>query len=378
MSNNVKWHLNQLDALRGLAILGVLLVHSISFGSIQLNLGHATYTNVVLSGQRGVQLFFIVSAFTLALSHSKRRRERNPVINYVIRRIFRLTPMLWVATVLALWIWPQSTNTWTNLALKLTYLAGFVPNAIDAGAIGSWSVATEAAFYFALPFLLTFIKTTQSALKALLLTSLLVATIIPTLIRHVGNPDYWYFKSIFPNVPVFLMGIASYEIWKRFVRDRTVSEADARTASLAFFVLAIVLYVNALPFVLERVVGQSVPLALLTLALLLHPWKWLVNKATIGLGKVSYSFYLLHFYVFHLTDSGIQTLGVNHSWLASPKIQFFLKFSVTFALTLPLAVLTYRWVEEPGRRLGNKLIAWLERTGETKKPSSAEQPSEAP
>ena len=61
------------DSLRGSAILLVLTVHCVlaSDGPMYF-----------LIGQRGVQLFYIVSAYTLFLSLIERRTEKNFILNY--------------------------------------------------------------------------------------------------------------------------------------------------------------------------------------------------------------------------------------------------------------------------------------------------------
>jgi len=82
-----------IDALRGFAILGVVLVHSTILMQPSSNLLRLVAEN----GARGVQLFFLVSALTLFLSMEARRRgEIAPLRNYCIRRFFRIAPLFTV------------------------------------------------------------------------------------------------------------------------------------------------------------------------------------------------------------------------------------------------------------------------------------------
>jgi hypothetical protein len=71
-----------LDALRGIAILGVILVHSVILSHQGGLLGM-----VGLTGQRGVQLFYMVSAFTLFMSLDSRHTEQFQWSNFFIRRL---------------------------------------------------------------------------------------------------------------------------------------------------------------------------------------------------------------------------------------------------------------------------------------------------
>ena len=83
-----------IDALRGMAILGVILVHS----SQLVAPTNATLLWVMREGARGVQLFFVASALTLCMSWMTRNsHEKFPIRNFYIRRFFRIAPMFYIA-----------------------------------------------------------------------------------------------------------------------------------------------------------------------------------------------------------------------------------------------------------------------------------------
>ncbi|HEY9657997.1 MAG TPA: acyltransferase family protein [Allocoleopsis sp.] len=81
--------LQSIDSLRGIAILLVILVHT-SKSVEGLSFPISAISNY---GQMGVQLFFIVSAYTLCLSMERRREERLKEVNFFIRRFFRIAPL---------------------------------------------------------------------------------------------------------------------------------------------------------------------------------------------------------------------------------------------------------------------------------------------
>jgi peptidoglycan/LPS O-acetylase OafA/YrhL len=89
--DNLPHHrLRVLDALRGWAIVGVIFVHNSIFWRPD---SHALLS-LIEQGQRGVQLFYIISAFTLYLSYFRRSQDEiSPVANFYIRRIFRIAPL---------------------------------------------------------------------------------------------------------------------------------------------------------------------------------------------------------------------------------------------------------------------------------------------
>lgn len=89
-------NLKYIDALRGIAILGVMLVHS----SFAVGAASSAARWLMTEGAYGVQLFYIASALTLCISwHARKAAESRPIRNFFIRRFFRIAPMFWIAIV---------------------------------------------------------------------------------------------------------------------------------------------------------------------------------------------------------------------------------------------------------------------------------------
>lgn len=82
-----------IDALRGFAVLGVVMVHT---GQYIPDLP-SWFRNITDNGAYGVQLFFILSAFTLYLSMEKRGQLGDSNLNFFIRRYFRIAPLFYLA-----------------------------------------------------------------------------------------------------------------------------------------------------------------------------------------------------------------------------------------------------------------------------------------
>lgn len=85
-------HFAFLDALRGLAAVAVVAVHTVQ------NFSGASLTPLLGLGAFGVQLFYIVSAYSLCLSFAQRvDNEHHPLRKYLLRRFFRIAPLFWMA-----------------------------------------------------------------------------------------------------------------------------------------------------------------------------------------------------------------------------------------------------------------------------------------
>src|SRR5689334_2851146 len=90
--------LDYLDALRGIAVLLVLMVHA-----GELNTGATltpVLTNFIESGKYGVQLFFLISAFTIFYTLHKGDKSSR---NFLIRRFFRIAPLYYIAVCYYSW-----------------------------------------------------------------------------------------------------------------------------------------------------------------------------------------------------------------------------------------------------------------------------------
>ena len=79
------------------------------------------------------------------------------------------------------------------------------------------------------------------------------------------------------------------------------------------------------------------------------------------LGKISFSLYLLHFYSILGLKTLLSRAAKDHGVLVhSPTLQFTITLVVTLTTTIPLAALAWHFIEEPGIRLGRRVIANLE------------------
>ena len=97
-----KMKLKYIDALRGLAIMGVLIVHC---GQKGFNDALPDIIqSVILNGAHGVQLFYVASAFTLFISLANQDAlGKNMWTHFFARRFFRIAPMYYLGICYYLW-----------------------------------------------------------------------------------------------------------------------------------------------------------------------------------------------------------------------------------------------------------------------------------
>src|SRR3984893_16450037 len=124
-------------------------------------------------GSRGVQLFFIVSAFTLFRNFTLKFNPKS----FYIRRYARIAPMFFLALIFyAIVGLPGSRIDAWNLGgystymLIIPFLHGLSPYSYNALVPGGLSVACEFLFYYSLPFLAFFCRGFRSTLVVLCLS----------------------------------------------------------------------------------------------------------------------------------------------------------------------------------------------------------------
>lgn len=361
--------LDALDAMRGYAILGVVLTHAGQWTKP----ASAWAVQLCRNGALGVQLFFVASAFALFLSNEARRpSEGKPVADFFVRRFFRVAPMFYAGLVFFLLLAGTGPRLWAphglgppHIILTSLFLHGWQPETINSVVPGGWSIATETSFYLLLPLLFTLVTTRTRALAFLAFT-LALGPLMNAWLAPLLTPDYppglaylaenFKFFWIFGELPVFACGILLYFL-QRDCRDRP--DRRIGLVCLVGFVAGSCVLFGKMPplFPPSLPIVAAYGTAFLLLGLALHHLRspLLVNPVVVFFGKVSYSLYFVHFavlqYLYHEWPGGLPFAGP----LVTP-LAFLLLLTVAGAISW----VTWRAIELPGIALGRRLVARLE------------------
>lgn len=374
-----------IDALRGIAFLGVFFCHVAA--SMTPGSGMPRFLYELLDGGfRAVPLFFLLSALTLFLSLDARKDEARPDRNFFIRRFFRIAPLFYSAAAFYLIAFPGYQNDAAfpvvrspgSLIATLAFAHGWWPYWINQVVPGGWSIAVEMNFYLVVPLLYRRIRRLDAALLAAL-----AAHLVGVACSHFAVPVYGRLLGAEPGsgaarmfaffwlpnqMSAFFLGFVLYYCLKDHVVPEVVAEGDGvgttrtRTVSLAMLVLAGYLYVSLARF-------NPGPLAtlltgvcclLFTWSLALVPHRLFVNRATCLLGRLSFSGYITHFALLRwslalLGRGGLPSVG--DSW----PVRLAYLSTVPLLATVALSYLTHRFIEIPGQGIGRRIIAWSER-----------------
>jgi peptidoglycan/LPS O-acetylase OafA/YrhL len=147
-----------LDLLRGVAILLVVLAHC-SAAKTSIVPGLTSFADKY--GELGVQLFFIVSGYTMMLTFGA-RVDSAAVGSFYVRRVFRIVPLFWIAIVFyLLFTAGEGFRTWApdgigtrDVLLTFFFMHWASISAFNSVVPGGWSIAVEMQFYLLFPLLI--------------------------------------------------------------------------------------------------------------------------------------------------------------------------------------------------------------------------------
>lgn len=337
---------------------------------------------VMVVGFYGVQLFFLASAVTLMMSW---HRSVDPLglrsVKFLVRRFFRIAPLYWLAVVFYWFAYEYQSD---QFSLQLLFATLFFYNAWSPYLIptvpgwtpvpGGWSIGVEFCFYLSFPLIAPLVTSIRRALAfcavslGVLLAASLVGQGLYPEISMEQRANFLYFWP--PNqLVIFSLGFLLYHLVKDAATRQRIIEsrisADQASIALLGAMLAIALFIGLNKF-FDWSRGLPPTHLLMTmcfmpwaLVLILKPSGWVINRAITGLGKISFSAYVLHFAVLNFTGQLLHRL-----WPIAKTGIFSIAFEAVFLVIALLLIrvvgeASYRLIEQPFINLGKLLLATI-------------------
>jgi peptidoglycan/LPS O-acetylase OafA/YrhL len=334
--------LRELDALRGLAALAV------SFQHVLLLVGSAgavfavvalTPLNAFIDGTRAVLFFFVLSGFVLALPFF--RGGVSPT-GFVLKRAARIYPAYWFALIMSIGIYSLSANprvTLYSIANFASLITDYTAQKYD---VVFWSLVQEMRLSILFPLLI--LPVAKLPWRWVLVGSLplVVAGFFGEEIP--GGPIIGSFATVFYAFFFVLGALAAKHI------DQLVAIASRMSTrgSVIWLAAAVIVY-GSMPDI-----GLAVPVekafvgvACVGIMVLALGWtslsRFLLFPAWQFVGRISFSYYLLHLPVSNL----VRYLLHDRIPVVAP--------ALIVAGSLLIAWIAYRWIEVPSIRLGHRL-----------------------
>jgi len=352
--------LQHIDTLRGFAVLQVMLVHT---AQSVLGLSPAIWS-VLNYGKTSIQLFFLVSAFTISLSLDRRGDENARTLKFFVRRFFRIAPLYYVAL---LWYFLfrsalysfsvghlQTAHgyTLTNILANVFFVNGFYPPANNNIVPGGWSIGTEMAFYVCFPllFLLYQKLSEKGTLRFVLLSAatLIIYYLFENLmLRTVGSRIHdklFLYYNVLNQMPVFILGMLTYFLMKK----ETFAKVPMPLQVLAFFALTWATSQSPNFIVVTIMAGLS----FVFLHNVVAYYKALNPTFLRRIGQVSFSLFIWHF---TFAWNGAEFLNHYLQGVLSPPVLLAIYYPLTVGFAFFFANLSEKYIEQWGIRKGREI-----------------------
>jgi peptidoglycan/LPS O-acetylase OafA/YrhL len=352
--------LHQIDALRGLAAILVIIAHaSESLAPIATQYGHssmlAQFAQRADVGRIGVVIFFIISGFVVA--HALGGRDAT-LAKFAVRRFFRLYPLYWLSIVLVIFypgtgkypLAPQGDHSalLANVTMLPTLL-GFEPM------MGIyWTLETELVFYLCA---VVFYQTGQlfKPIALFWIIFALIGVFAAVMFGVLPAPRLLSWKSLPLNLAFMFWGALFHAV----VFNRALQANRGKWKYLLLISAGLILLPSAYTFIRffsshspdDLRWAVSYPAAVLGFTLIFFAkGRW--TQRVSGLGVISYSMYLLHPLAFAMVTSFLRSHAIDGGMASLPFMT-----TVTIGIAVALSIMSYLLLEKPCIFLGRKLTA---------------------
>ena len=363
-------HIRALTGVRFFAALWVVVYHCTRHNGLLLANNHPelrelTYP-ITSAGVRGVDLFFMLSGFVLALNYMDRlggRLEIRPTLRFLWLRLARIWPLYMLVIVGAgllriirhdLW-GSTGTNpiTWTNLLRQALMVQQWFPPPRGPNSwVGpAWSLSAEWLAYLMFPVIVLVVARCHRRMRARTLLVLAGLTMVPLVVGIVVQGDMGGSVWILRILCEFTTGMLLCAAASRLRLTPRIRRAAGVGAWLS--VAAVFAWLYAVRFLrgdFELSASVVVLFAPLIFFLAIGTGSLhnvLASRALVLGGGLSYALYLVHSPMLNLFRDVTEFSGFFY---LEPLMRVYAELMLIPVMVL-VAYLLYRFFEEPVRKL---------------------------
>lgn len=338
--------LNSLTGIRAIAALGVIFVHYrrlVDFG---------IFLPLVKKGYLGVDLFFILSGFIICHVYLKKFTTYHPTnaLRFLVLRVARVFPvhyfMLFIY-ILYLGITSllmkdsgilYSTGNHIDLALNFLNMQAWGIARHTSWNKAAWSVSAEWLAYLLFPFIAPSLQKVKGIYQNIgVILVCLGGLLLYATLHHLPQMNWTAKHGVARVVPEFIVGCCLYSLYSNIQH----SPKWLVSVSVAAFIIGaclgipdVVLILLLIPLLFGLAKGEDFISQVLASKLMLYG------------GEVSYSLYIVHWFIKERIEQYVALTNLFNSVL--PKFNIFYFFGI-LALTWGAAHLTFKYIEIPSR-----------------------------
>jgi peptidoglycan/LPS O-acetylase OafA/YrhL len=352
----------ELDTLRGIAVLGVLLLHGFywRYGSSSFGLWSGRFMEATRFGWTGVNLFFVLSGFLITGILLDSKDKPHFYRRFYTRRALRILPAYYALLILLLLL---RTSSAAFVGLSFLYLANMTEFfGVACGYGPLWSLAVEEHFYILWPAMVR-----RVTMRHLAIASAAIVVFVPLLrttsfaLGYKGGLD-WYTWFVAD-------GLAAGALLAVILRT-AITRSQVWRLCLILIASSVALGVAGHPFGIDtrnRLLGAGLQyttintffagvLLLFLLAGTSAPRRY-VNDSTLRfLGYLSYGLYLDHLLAFRIYDWTCQHYFPRLVPVSGHFALVFLRFALAGGGAVAVAYLSRKYFEERCLRLKDSLV----------------------
>ena len=370
-------YIPEVDGLRGIAILAVLAHHLTAtyltttqrLGAVQLPADWKVVVpqsfSVALgyAAHYGVQLFFVISGFVLALPYVEHYRAGQPrpgLLPYYLRRLIRLEPVYLINMLIAFGVVYLTNIGWREFIPHLVPSLLYTHNLVFGQSSWingvAWSLEVEIQFYLIMPLLAFLLAHPSARWRRGVLLALMMGLAILSSYWIEGAGPRWA-KSLPRYLHFFLAGFLLADLYHHraaIALRRHVGWDGVAFAAAAGLVVILTRWHELRCLTVLLIIVLYVSLYLGT-----GGRRLISNPAVVAVGGISYTLYLYHMLIF-------QTLAPHTLALLDSTRPLVWDMAIQSALLLPAALLVsallFLLIEKPFMRLSRSLNRRFERT----------------
>jgi len=356
----------QLDGVRGLAVLMVLIYHYVVGPSARSPLYLLRFiSRLGIEGWTGVDLFFVLSGFLIGGILIDTKQQIGYVRTFYTRRVFRILPVyILLCGSFFLWRWLSRGAHETIFAtpwyayVTFTQNLWFANHGFDPWMAHTWSLAVEEQFYLALPFIVWALPSTALwkiaggiALASLLFRSLMYLRFYPWWITAAHTLS-------FCRADALMLGVLGATLLRN---PRWCAELKRHRRALSRVAAALglpLLVVTAKGWGGETVPTQTLGFTLIAVSYLVLVLSVVLNDGwlkrvfcmrwLVGMGTISYGLYIIHPPILILVYSyfGYEQPRLDRAFDVLPML-------LAVALSVGVSLLSWKYFESKLVRFGH-------------------------